>query len=248
VAFWLLSYLPNVFDAIWLTSFIFALLGVTVLWLFVPKPAGPLVLGESGCSLSSALGLLNSKKFVTLVVCGLLLTLTTISDGFFYLQLQEQGGAPSGRFPLFYALTAVFYMTLSLPAGRIADRYGRTNVFLCGYGILALAYLLVKVIPTISASMQIMFLGMLGLYYAATEGVLMAMASAVVPQALRASGLAILATVIGLGKLGSAVLFGWLWQAYGSKAALTYFAAGLVVALAAAAATLYVGGDERVES
>ena len=43
VAFLLLAALPGQFDAVWVTSFAFAMLGVAALWLFVPKavPATP---------------------------------------------------------------------------------------------------------------------------------------------------------------------------------------------------------------
>ena len=39
VAFVLLAALPGQFDAVWVTSFVFAVLGVAALWLFVPKSA-----------------------------------------------------------------------------------------------------------------------------------------------------------------------------------------------------------------
>lgn len=32
--------------------------------------------------------------------------------------------------------TALVYMVLAAPAGRLADRYGRPRVFLAGYGLL----------------------------------------------------------------------------------------------------------------
>ena len=44
-------------------------------------------------------------------------------------------------------------------------------------------------------------LGLLGAYYAATDGVLMAMTSAVLPESLRTSGLGVLTTVTSLGRL-----------------------------------------------
>ena len=46
-----------------------------------------------------------------------------------------------------------------------------------------------------------LYLGLLGAYYAATDGVLMALASAVVPDELRASGLALLVTATSIARL-----------------------------------------------
>ena len=70
-----------------------------------------------------------------------------------------------------------------------------------------------------------------GLYYAATEGILMAMASAIIPAELRTSGLAILATLIGLAKMISSLLFGWLWQFTSTEVAIAVFGVGLAAAI-----------------
>ena len=51
----------------------------------------------------------------------------------------------------------------------------------------------------------------LGAYYAATDGVLSAMASAVLPRADRGSGLGLLATGTSLGRFGASLMFGWIW-------------------------------------
>jgi hypothetical protein len=67
----------------------------------------------------------------------------------------------------------------------------------------------------------------LGAYYAATDGVLSAMASAVLPRADRGSGLGLLATATSLGRLGASLVFGWVWSAGSDTAALTVFAASL---------------------
>ena len=52
---------------------------------------------------------------------------------------------------------------------------------------------------------------LLGAYYAATDGVLMAMGSAHVPEALRGSGLSLLGTAVSVARLFASVLFGALW-------------------------------------
>ena len=76
-------------------------------------------------------------------------------------------------------------------------------------------------------------LGVMGLFYAATEGVLMALASSVSPIASRTTGIALIATSVGVGKLLSSILFGALWQAYGVETALVLFAfAGVFVLMA----------------
>ncbi len=74
----------------------------------------------------------------------------------------------------------------------------------------------------------------LGAYYAATDGVLMALVSTTVPAELRASGLAVLVTGTSLGRLLASVMFGALWSAYGAETAVTVFAVALGIATVAA--------------
>jgi MFS family permease len=218
-AFILLAQLPGAFDVLWMTSFLFATLGVAALWLYVPKPKETLfpqpVSDERRISRRSLSVIFSSPHFVALVGCGLILSVGTANDGFIYLILQKKGDINSGFLPLFYVATAASYALFSIPAGICADRFGRSSIFLGGYAVLAIIYSLLLFMPTISLPTQAGCLVLLGLYYAGTEGVLMAMASAAVPPEMRASGLAILATAIALGKAGSSLLFGWIWEAYG---------------------------------
>jgi hypothetical protein len=75
----------------------------------------------------------------------------------------------------------------------------------------------------------------MGIYYASTDGVLAALGSAVLPEDLRGSGLAMLATATGLAQLGASIVLGTLWATLGPQAAFRCFAAGLVISVAAAA-------------
>ena len=58
-------------------------------------------------------------------------------------------------------------------------------------------------------------LGLLGSYYAATDGVLMALGSAVVPDEVRGSGLALLGTTTSVARLIASVAFGAVWMVWG---------------------------------
>lgn len=237
VTFLLLSQLPGAFDAVWVTSFVVAVVGVSVLWLFVPRPVMPATPSQSPADLHSWIPS-RSPRFFALAGCGSLLALATISDGFLYLILQQKSGISSGFFPLFYVLTAGAYMLFSVPAGRLADSYGRARIFLCGYVGLALLYVGLLASQHITMGGVVTALLGLGAYYAATEGVLMASASAVIPADRRTSGLAVITTSIGLAKLLSSVVFGWLWQSAGLQYAVTAFMGALLLFLFAAAAWL----------
>jgi MFS family permease len=238
VAFFLLTRMPGAFDVLWVTSFLFAVLGVAALWLYVPRPKAELFLSEGRVSRRSLSSLFASPHFVALAGCGFLLSVGTANDGFIYLILQDKGGTNSGFLPLFFVVTAFSYMLFSIPVGLCADRFGRGSIFLSGYAVLGIVYLLLLLMPTISPTMLVGCLLLLGLYYAGTEGVLMAMMSAAVPPESRASGLAVLASAIALGKMGSALLFGWIWGAYGVWYAILTFGAILMVALLVAGFSL----------
>lgn len=75
---------------------------------------------------------------------------------------------------------------------------------------------------------------LLGLFYAATDGVLAAVAGQAVPVRARASGIALAQTVVAVARLLSAVGFGVLWLVVGPTVALLGVAAGLVLLVPAA--------------
>ena len=91
-------------------------------------------------------------------------------------------------------------MVLAVPAGRLADRFGRGKVLLGGYALLLATYVTV-LSPLGGWVLLALALLLLGSYYAATDGVLMALGSPVIPEEMRGSGLALLGTVTSLSRL-----------------------------------------------
>lgn len=244
LAFALLTLLPYDFDAIFVVSFLFALVGLAILVLFVENRPAPAEAREGSppVTLRSVAGLLRAPRLRLLVIVGSALGLMTVSDGFIYVSLQRELGFRADLLPLLFVATALAYMALAVPAGRIADRVGRGHVFLAGYAALLAVYVLLLVGPDASATLLVYVL-LLGSYYAATDGVLMALASAALPDELRASGLALVVTAVGLARLVSSVLFGTVWTAAGRDAAVLSFAIGLT--LAAAVAAILLRGEGR---
>jgi MFS family permease len=172
----------------------------------------------------------KQARFRAITIAAGILSLATASDGFVYLLLQKNTGASASAFPLFAFLTAVFYVLLSIPAGRLADQWGRRKVFLAGYGLLVVIYATL-LMPGLGSGAQFATLALFGGYYAATDGVLAAMASSVLAPDLRTSGLALLNTVTSVARLISSILFGWLWSSVAMKAPVWAFLFGLVVSM-----------------
>jgi hypothetical protein len=106
-------------------------------------------------------------------------------------------------------------------------------VFLGGYVLLLVVYALV-LLPGLSTLGLVVTLVLLGGYYAASDGVLAALGSAVLPEALRGSGLALLGTATSAARLLGSVLFGALWTLAGIEVAVAVFAGALVAAMLAA--------------
>ncbi len=245
----LLALAPQSFDTVFVVSFSMALVGLGILVLFVQNRRGPTeeadhrdgspAEGEPPARITprDVLGLLGVRRFRALVAVGAALGLTTISDAFLYLGLQQRADFDASLLPLLFVGTAAVYMVLAVPLGQLADRFGRLRVFLGGYALLLVVYSSL-LLPSLGVPALVLYLVLFGAFYAATDGVLMALASAVLPAELRGSGLALLVTATSLARLLASVLFGLLWTWAGVQAAVLAFAAGLLVAAAAAAVLL----------
>lgn len=239
LAFGLLALAPLAFHSIFLVSFCLAVLGVAVLVVFV-RPRAPA--GEAGepapaPSLRRAVALLGVARYRALLVAGGALSLATASDAFLFLVLQDRLDLGASLFPLLFVGSAGTYMVLAVPMGRLADRIGRGRVFLGGYALLLGVYVTLLA-PVGGALLLVVTLGLLGAYYAATDGVLMALGSAIVPEDVRGSGLALLGTATSVARLVASLAFGALWTLWGMDVAIACFSGALVAAAALTALLL----------
>ena len=243
LAFALLRYSPGSYDSVFVVSFCIAVLGLGVIGFFVKNPprsrVNALHAGEAPPRPGSR-ELLANKTFRRILLAGALLSLVTVSDAFIYLVWEHQSDMDPTGFPLLFVGTALAYLALAVPLGRLADRIGRAPVFVGGHVLLIGCYLVLRTAGAGSGFLTIaVVLALLGTYYAATDGVLMAMASAVIPPELRSSGLAWLTTATVLARLGAASLFGKMYGWYGPTQAVTLFLGGLIVVLPVAFLILF---------
>lgn len=232
VAFLLLFAAPGSYGSVFVVSFCFAVVGLGILVVFVEgiraRPSPP---SSSNRFSLRSIGRLAAKPALRRVLAAAaLLNVVTISDAFVYLTLQHRSSFQTRFFPLLFVGTSVVYLLLAVPFGRLADRIGSRKVVVGGYVLLLAAYASLLVadpgpLAILSA------LALLGAYYAATDGVLMALASAVIPADRRATGLALVATVIAGSRLVSSLGFGLLWGRIGPYATVATFLVGLTVSL-----------------
>jgi MFS family permease len=232
VAFVILRGIANGFDVVFLVSLCVAIIGFAVLWLFVDnRPAGMVVRDErTKPTLHDAIRLLSASEFRHLAIAAFLLGAMTISDSFIYLTLQRRTAMSSGAFPLLYVLTSAGYLVFAIPMGRLADRVGRFPVFVAGHAVLVALYAALIAFPAGSALLGLV-VAMLAIYYASTEGVLMALGSALLPEHFRTSGLAVLTTLLAIARFAGSAAFGIVWAGFGVDTAVIAFLIGLVFAI-----------------
>jgi MFS family permease len=233
IAFGILLAAPARFDAVFVVSTLFALLGVAVLILTVQGKPKRAPREGNAPSLRAAAGLVKDRRFALLLIAATVLSLTSVSDAMLYVGLQRKIDFAPAVFPLLYVITAVAFMGLAIPVGQLADRVGRVPVLLAGYALLFIVYGAL-LMSSLGYGLLVLCLLGLGGYFAATEGVLAAIAGALLPEDLQASGLGMLTTVVSIGNLFSSLVFGALWLELGLRNAVLIFGAGLALAIIAA--------------
>lgn len=247
LAFAILSILPGSFDSVFLLSVGFGLLGFAVITVWVRNPKR-LVNAPQRPEGQRLLGQLTqhwvNRGYRRILFLGGAFGVFSIADSFIYLVIFEasrEASALSGAigevgigirwFPLFFAGTAVAFLATATPLGKVADRFGRARVWVGGHVVLLGVYLTLLMGGT-SLPAIVLVLGLLGVYYGATDGVLPALAAGVIPVESRSSGLALLATVVASARVLSAFGFGLMWEWVGVDRSLIVMATGLTLVVA----------------
>ncbi|MER6470810.1 MFS transporter [Streptomyces collinus] len=209
-----------------------------------PSGGAGLPAGRPPVRVREALDLLRLPRLRALAGCAALLGLTTVSDAFVYLLLQRRAGVGEQWFTLLPLGTAVVFLLLAVPLGALADRIGRRTVFLAGHVGLLTAYGLLLWAPATPALPPVV-LALHGTFYAATDGVLPAALAGLVPERLRATGLAVVGTSQALARFCCSLGFGAAWTVWGDGPALAGSAIGLLCCAAVAALVLRPAGATR---
>lgn len=231
-AFAVLALAPGRYDQVFVVSLAAAVVGVAALLLLVDtRPAGntAVIQRARGGQIGAALG---TPVFQRVLVAACVLSVASVSDGLLYLVLQRRHEFAAMRLPLLFVGTPLCYFLLAGPCGIVADRHGTRRLFLAGHVALAAVYAVLWQVDDATVAIGGALL-LLGAYYAATDGILAAMASTVLPADARATGLGVLATATTAGRGLAALAFGALWTSSGTAVALPLFATGLGTAIVA---------------
>jgi MFS family permease len=143
------------------------------------------------------------------------------SNAFLILQTRDVGVSLEITI-LIYAAFNLVAALISYPAGALSDRWGRRNILLAAFVVFFVAYLGFALTRNVLLIAPLFVL--YGLYQGAFRAVGKALASDLVPQQLRASGVGWYSTTVGLSQLVASVAAGLLWDRIGHPAVF-YFGA-----------------------
>jgi MFS family permease len=147
------------------------------------------------------------------------------TNAFLILQTQAIGVSLETTI-LIYAAFNLVAALISYPAGALSDRWGRRNILLASYLVFFVAYL------GFAATRNVLLIGTLFIVYGLYQGVFRtvgkALASDLVSEQMRASGIGWYNSTVGILQLVSSVVAGLLWDQI-SHAAVFYFGAVFAV-------------------
>lgn len=213
--------------------------GVMALWviaLFVRETASRAAtqIDQAGAREQAPLSLsLFSADFKRFLTVATLFMLGNVSTTFLILRA-KQGGIPDARVPLVYLAFNLVYAFSSLPAGWIADRFGKKRVILTGYLLFAVVFFAFA-LPVPAWAIWLLFI-LYGLYMGMTEGVQRAFVAVLIPREYKATAYGAYHTLIGVAAFPASFIGGVLWDRFGSPAMFVYGAG-----MAMLASVLFVG-------
>ncbi len=165
------------------------------------------------------------KQYWSYLLATALFGIGNSSNAFLILQTQAIGASLETTILIYAAFNLVAAIT-SYPAGTLSDRWGRRTILLASYVVFFVAYL------GFAVTKNVYLIGMLFIVYGLYQGVFRtvgkALASDLVPEQIRASGIGWYSSTVGILQLVSSVVAGLLWDQIG-HAAVFYFGAVFAV-------------------
>jgi MFS family permease len=167
-----------------------------------------------------------------------LFTLGNSTDAFLLLRAKELGVAVVFA-PILWALLNGVKSVLNVPGGALSDRIGRRPVLVAGWIVYAAIYFLFAR-ASHSWEAWALFAGY-GIFFGLTEGTELALVADVVPKDRRGAAYGWYYLAVGIGALPASLIFGVIWDRFGSPVAFEF---GAVLALAAAVALFALPGGQ----
>jgi MFS family permease len=180
--------------------------------------------GGKGLDLKAPLG----PRFWAYLGVLFLFTLGNSTDAFLLLRAGQLGVSPA-LVPILWAMLHVVKAGSSTPGGILSDRLGRKPLIVAGWFLYAVVYF---AFGRASEEWQAWALfAVYGVYFGLTEGVEKALVADLVAPERRGAAFGWYNLAIGVGALPASLLFGALWDRWGSTTAFDF---GALLALVAA--------------
>src|SRR5829696_4147704 len=174
------------------------------------------------------------RNFIRFLAVISLFTLSNSTDAFLLLRAKEAGIAPP-LLPLLWMVLHFSKLLSSLAGGALSDRIGRKKLIFAGWVIYALVY---AAFGYVNAPWQAWLLfAVYGTYFGLTEGVEKALVADLVQDEKRGTAFGFYNLAFGITVFPASLIFGLLWDKFGST---TAFLASASISLIAAAALLTV--------
>jgi MFS family permease len=171
-------------------------------------------------------------RFWALLVVIFVFTLGNSTDAFLLLRAKELG-VPVAAAPILWALLNLVKSVANVPGGALSDRVGRKRTLVSGWLVYAAIYLLFA--RATEAWHAWVLFAAYGIYFGLTEGTEQALIADVAPVDRRGAAFGWYYLAIGIGALPASVIFGALWDRFGSGMA---FITGASLAFAASVGLL----------
>lgn len=168
-------------------------------------------------------------KFKFFIVLVTIFAIGNSSDVFLILRAQ-QVGVSAEMIPVVYLFFNLVYSISAVPAGIVADRFGKKRVILAGFILFAIAYYGFAVAAD-KTSIWLLF-ALYGIFMGLTEGIQKAFLSTIIPQDFKATAFGVYNTAVGIAIFPASLVGGWLWDHVSPSATFYY---GAITALLSAA-------------
>lgn len=228
IAFAILPLLNNNLRLVFLLALFPALIAVFIIIFFLKDK--PHIHDPSRPAKSFSIKHLN-RDFKIFIFILAIFTLGNSSNAFLILRARDLG-ITIVFIPILWFMYNVVSSASSIPLGIFSDRIGRRKTTLLGFFVYAVVYLGFAFSNT--QSLIWIFMGLYGVYYGLSEGVLRAyVADLIKDKSSLATAYGIYHTVVGLCMLPASLIMGILWQQFGATVA---FGLGAGLSLIAALA------------
>lgn len=220
IAFAILPLLNNNLRLVFLLAFFPALIAVLIIIFCVREKPHP---NDSSKEIKPfhAIGLNRNFKVFVFVLA--VFTLGNSSDAFLILRAKDLG-VKVVFIPILWLMYNFVSSLSSIPLGHLSDKIGRRKTTLLGflvYGVVYLGFAFAN-----SQGLVWVFMGLYGIYYGLSEGVLRAyVADLVEDKTILASAYGVYNMVIGLCMFPASLIMGVLWQQFSPAVAFSFGAA-----------------------